>query len=60
MEYGEITCPHCWQTFWIPLDVTVPRQTFVYDCEVCCNPLEVDYEAENGRVTFCEARSLEQ
>jgi hypothetical protein len=60
MEYYDITCPHCWQVFSIPLDVSVRGQLFVYDCEICCNPLEVEYEAEDGEIVFCEARSLEQ
>ncbi len=59
-DHYDISCPHCWQTFSIPLDLSVRGQTFIYDCEICCNPLEVEYEAEGGQIVFCEARSLEQ
>jgi hypothetical protein len=59
-EDCQITCPHCWQQFSIRLDVSVSGQTFVYDCEVCCNPLEVQYYVEDGRVVSCDAMSLEQ
>jgi len=60
MEYYEITCPHCWQEFSIPLDLSVSGQCFVYDCEICCNPLEVTYETDGGQVLYCEARPLGQ
>jgi hypothetical protein len=59
-EDQQITCPHCWQLFPIRLDLTVSGQTFVYDCEICCNPLEVNYQVEDGSVVSCEAVSLEQ
>jgi len=25
------------------LDMTAGRQTYVEDCEVCCNPIEISY-----------------
>lgn len=60
MEHYEISCPHCWQYFSIPLDLSVAGQLFVYDCEICCNPLEVEYRVVDGQVVHCEARSLDQ
>ena len=29
------------------LDFSVRRQTYVEDCEVCCNPIEVSYAVED-------------
>ena len=55
-----ITCPHCWQTFDIAIDCSIPDQTFVYDCEVCCNPLEITCQIDDGRIAYCDASSLEQ
>ena len=35
------------------LDTSVRRQTYIEDCEVCCNPIEVDYVVdEEGNVDF--------
>jgi transcription elongation factor Elf1 len=46
---ATITCPHCWETFAMQVDVGAPHQTLVYDCAVCCNPLEIEYRiAESG------------
>ncbi len=41
-EY-EFSCPHCWQPNTILLDLSVGGQSFIQDCEVCCNPLEITY-----------------
>ena len=53
------TCPDCWQTISIVLDVSVPEQTYVEDCEVCCQPIEVSYTSEEEEVVDFEARALE-
>lgn len=35
------------------LDLSVRRQDYVEDCEVCCNPLHIRYEAdEDGIASF--------
>ena len=35
-------CPHCWENQLKMIDPTVPNQSFIEDCEICCNPLEFD------------------
>lgn len=51
MQISEsITCPFCGQTFEIVLDTTVASQRFVTDCEICCRPMEVLVECEDGEV----------
>lgn len=41
------------------LDSSVKNQTFIEDCEVCCHPIEVHYQLEDGAVSAFEARSIE-
>jgi transcription elongation factor Elf1 len=53
------TCPYCWQTISIVLDLSVPEQTYVEDCEVCCQPIEVSYAIEEEAVVEFAARVLE-
>jgi hypothetical protein len=58
MEYF-FTCPYCWEEISMVLDTSVRRQTYVEDCEVCCNPIEVRYVVDDeGGIEF-EARVLE-
>ncbi len=41
------------------LDLSVRHHTYVEDCEVCCNPLEISYTAEDEVIQSFEAKSLE-
>jgi hypothetical protein len=52
-------CPHCWEQISMVLDISVKSQTFIEDCEVCCNPIEVHYEVEDDAICAFEARSIE-
>ena len=40
------------------LDLSAPKQTYVEDCEVCCNPIEITYTAEGAELTGFTARAL--
>ena len=42
------------------LDTSVPEQTYIEDCEVCCNPIEVTAHFEEGELIGFETRSVEQ
>ena len=39
------------------LDTSVQGQTYVEDCEVCCQPIEVRYTVTNDEVRGFEARA---
>jgi Cysteine-rich CPXCG len=41
------------------LDLSVRRQTYVEDCEVCCNPIEVSYTVESDALASFAAKILE-
>ena len=41
------------------LDSSVRRQTYVEDCEVCCNPIEVSYRMEDDALASFAAKVLE-
>ena len=52
------TCPYCWEEISMLLDLSVEGQTYVEDCEVCCNPIEVTYRVEEGELVAFEAMPL--
>jgi hypothetical protein len=39
-------------------DTPVRRRTYIEDCEVCCNPIEVRYVVDDERGIDCDARVL--
>ena len=41
------------------LDLSVRRHTYVEDCEVCCNPIEVSYAVKDDDLEAFDAKSLE-
>ncbi|NCT10827.1 MAG: CPXCG motif-containing cysteine-rich protein [Flavobacteriia bacterium] len=53
-------CPYCWEEISMILDESVPSQTYIEDCEVCCNPIEVSVYFEEGELSGFEAESIEQ
>jgi Cysteine-rich CPXCG len=41
------------------LDLSVPRQSYVEDCEVCCRPIEISYSVEQEELACFDARTVE-
>lgn len=46
-----ITCPYCWESIEITLDLSVDEQEQVEDCSVCCRPIVIRYRAQDGELT---------
>jgi transcription elongation factor Elf1 len=52
-------CPYCGEEISMVLDLSVRRQTYVEDCEVCCNPIEISYAVEDDTLSSFAAKVLE-
>ena len=52
-------CPYCGEQISMVLDLSVRRQSYVEDCEVCCNPIEVRYEVDEENLSTFSAKILE-
>lgn len=39
LETQSITCPYCWQSVAIQIDLSAGDQDYVEDCSVCCQPI---------------------
>lgn len=53
-------CPYCWMQISMLLDSSIENQTYVEDCENCCNPIEVNCSFAAGELAAFEAGSIEQ
>jgi transcription elongation factor Elf1 len=53
-------CPHCWEEISMLLDASIANQTYVEDCEVCCNPIEISPQFQDRELLSFDARSIEQ
>jgi transcription elongation factor Elf1 len=53
-------CPYCWEEISMILDASVQEQTYIEDCEVCCNPIELTAAFEENELTRFDSESIEQ
>ena len=60
MEEHFFQCPYCWEEITMLIDPSITKQTYVEDCMVCCNPIEIIPEFENAELIGFEARNIEQ
>ncbi len=45
-------CPYCLEKISMILDISVEgQQLYIEDCEVCCQPIQVQYASGNEKVT---------
>jgi hypothetical protein len=51
LQGHDATCPHCWETISLTLDLSEPEQSYVEDCPVCCRSMLVSYSSEDGELT---------
>lgn len=54
------TCPYCWQSISMILDLSIEDQSYVEDCEVCCNPIQISYQTEDSELVDFSAENIEQ
>ena len=56
----EFLCPHCGEAISIRADTSAgEEQSFIYDCEVCCKPIQIRFEIEGGEIVNFTAESDE-
>ena len=52
-----LSCPYCGESISVLVDDSLPEQSYVEDCEVCCRPIVLGISIEiNGEVVV-SARS---
>ena len=50
-----IACPYCLEQFEIIIDQSAGSQTYVEDCEVCCQPVLLDIHLDGSEVVSVSA-----
>lgn len=51
-------CPYCWEEISMLLDPSVSA-TYVEDCEVCCRPIEVSTQFQEGELVGFDAQHMD-
>ncbi|HNM49191.1 MAG TPA: CPXCG motif-containing cysteine-rich protein, partial [Candidatus Obscuribacter sp.] len=50
VEYSDFECPYCWENISMLLDLSGGAQSYIEDCEVCCNPIRISYDVEDEQL----------
>ena len=40
-ETAEVHCPYCGEKIELVIDASIPQQSYIEDCFVCCRPITV-------------------
>ena len=59
LQDQDAACPHCWETINLTLDLSVPEQSYIEDCPVCCKPMSVFYRSVDGELAEFSVESSE-
>jgi transcription elongation factor Elf1 len=60
MEEHFFQCPYCWESISMLIDISQSQQRYIEDCEVCCNPIQLQITSENQEITSFVAENIEQ
>jgi hypothetical protein len=60
MEEYFFQCPYCWEEISMLFDTSIRDQQYIEDCEVCCNPIEINPTFQNGVLINLEINNIEQ
>ncbi len=59
--FADIACPYCGEVILIRLDLSAGAQSYVEDCQVCCQPIQVGVEVgEGGRLDAVTADRVDR
>jgi hypothetical protein len=53
----HISCPYCGESISILVDDSIPEQSYVEDCQVCCRPIVLDVSVDSDVGAVVSARS---
>lgn len=46
----KIHCPFCAEAMTIVIDLSAGGQSYVEDCEICCRPMQITFDSEEGEL----------
>jgi transcription elongation factor Elf1 len=42
----RISCPYCAESMEVVLDLSGGSQSYIEDCQVCCQPMQISFQAD--------------
>jgi hypothetical protein len=47
-RFVELTCPYCGEAYGVAVDLSAGTQTYIEDCQVCCQPISNTIIVDEG------------
>jgi hypothetical protein len=58
--FVDVHCPYCAETYETQVDLTAGSFTYVEDCQICCQPIELYVEVNDaGKLTAVNAQRMD-
>ena len=57
METELIQCPYCGERIEVAIDLSVRKQEYIEDCQVCCQPITLVVSVDDDLTVTVDARS---
>jgi hypothetical protein len=59
-QFAEVGCPYCAENLLLRLDLSAGSQSYVEDCQVCCQPIQISMDvAEDGTLAAVAAARMD-
>jgi hypothetical protein len=46
IEFVALRCPYCWERYETQVDLSAGSCSYVEDCQVCCQPIQLGCEVD--------------
>ena len=46
--FASLRCPYCDESYSVAVDVSAGSQTYIEDCQVCCQPMNLQLTVTDG------------
>lgn len=53
----QLSCPYCGESISVLVDDSLPEQSYVEDCQVCCRPIVLDITVDVDGDVLVRARA---
>jgi hypothetical protein len=55
-QFAPVQCPYCGESFEILADLSAGSASYIEDCQVCCQPIELSLEVDAGALCGLKAQ----
>jgi len=45
-QFSSVQCPYCGECFDVLLDLSAGASSYIEDCQICCQPIELGFELD--------------